>query len=199
MSKAMFTAMPKPSKAVAGLALVCLVAAAAKASTATAPWSPALDCVAQVPEPRLVGIGELRFVGLRVYEAALWAGPSFSASAPLQHPFALELRYLRRLAGAAIAQRSIDEMRRAGPLAASDEEAWLAAMTRAFPDVSAGDRLCGAYEAGGTVRFFSNGRLTAVVEDAEFARRFFSIWLGEQTSQPALRRQLLALPSHQGS
>jgi hypothetical protein len=199
MTKAMFTAVRKPPKAVAGLALVCFVAATAKAGSAPEPWSPTPDCVAQVLQPRLVGIGELRFVGLRVYEAALWAGPSFSASAPLQHPFALELRYSRRLSGAAIAQRSIDEMRRAGPLPAADEKAWLAAMTRAFPDVSGGDRLCGAYEAGGTVRFFSNGRLTAVVEDAEFARHFFSIWLGEQTSQPALRRQLLALPAHQGS
>ena len=36
-----------------------------------------------------------------------------------------------------------------------------------------------------------NGRAGGELRDAEFARRFIGIWLGEQTSQPALRQSLL--------
>jgi hypothetical protein len=30
-----------------------------------------------------------------------------------------------------------------------------------------------------------------VIRDAEFSRRFFNIWLGEKTSEPKLRAQLI--------
>jgi hypothetical protein len=33
------------------------------------------------------------------------------------------------------------------------------------------------------------------VREAEFARRFFAIWLGEQSSEPRLRAGLLGLSS----
>ena len=36
-----------------------------------------------------------------------------------------------------------------------------------------------------------NGLADGELRDAEFARRFIGIWLGEQTSQPALRQSLL--------
>jgi hypothetical protein len=40
-------------------------------------------------------------------------------------------------------------------------------------------------------RFFHNGNPRGEVRDAEFTRRFFGIWLGEATSEPALRDSLL--------
>ena len=57
----------------------------------------------------------LRVWGFEVYDARLWTPVGFRHSAYTQFPFALELQYLRRLEGAAIASRSIDEMRRLGP------------------------------------------------------------------------------------
>jgi hypothetical protein len=59
-----------------------------------------------------VGTGVLRFFGLRVYEARLWAAPGFLPEDYARHPFALELVYDRKLEGAAIAERSIAPMRR---------------------------------------------------------------------------------------
>jgi hypothetical protein len=43
------------------------------------------------------------------------------------------------------------------------------------------------------VRFFHNGRQTAQLRDAEYARLFFGIWLAPQTSAPAMRTALLGL------
>jgi hypothetical protein len=39
--------------------------------------------------------------------------------------------------------------------------------------------------------FWLNGRLRGEIRDAEFARRFFGIWLSPRTSEPALRSALL--------
>ena len=41
--------------------------------------------------------------------------------------------------------------------------------------------------------FFHNGKLTAQLVDADYARLFFGIWLARQSSAPALREALLGL------
>lgn len=145
------------------------------------------------PEARLVGTGALRFFGLRVYEARLWAPPGFQPEAYARHPLALELTYDRKLEGEAIAERSVAEMRRVGAFSEEQAQRWLALMKQAFPDVAAQDRLVGLHDGRGEVRFFHNGRLTARIGDAEYARLFFGIWLAPQTSAPALRESLLGL------
>lgn len=144
-----------------------------------------------LPEARMVGSAVLRFFGLRVYEARLWAGPGFRAEDYAQQPFALELTYERKLEGEAIAERSLAEMRRVGPFDDVQGARWLALMKQAFPDVTAQDRLLGLNDGRGEVRFFHNDRPTARTHDAEYARLFFGIWLAPQTSAPALRASLL--------
>ena len=73
----------------------------------------------------------------------------------------------------------------------------LALMKQAFPDVAAGDRLLGFHDGQGQVRFFRNGEPTAQIDDVDYARLFFGIWLAPQTSAPALRESLLG-PAGQG-
>ena len=144
---------------------------------------------------RLLGRGTLRFFGLMVYEARLWAAADFVAGRYDAHEFALELIYARKLEGAAIAQRSIVEMRRSGGVTDSQAQAWQEQMVRAFPDIKPGDRLTGVHVPGAATRFFFNGRLTSAVADSQFARAFFGIWLAPGTSEPGLRQQLIGLGS----
>lgn len=146
-----------------------------------------------LPAARLVGTAVLRFFGLRVYEARLWAAPGFLPEDYARHPFALELVYDRKLEGAAIAERSIAEMRRVGSFTEEQGRQWLDLMKQAFPDVMAKDRLLGLNDGQGEVRFLHNGRQTAQLRDAEYARLFFGIWLAPQTSAPAMRSMLLGL------
>lgn len=146
-----------------------------------------------LPAGRLVGKGVLRFFGLRVYEARLWAAPGFPPEDYARHLFALELVYDRKLEGTAIAERSIAEMRRVGSFTEEQARQWLELMKQAFPDVQAQDRLLGLNDGQGEVRFFHNGRQTAQLRDAEYARLFFGIWLSPQTSAPAMRSSLLGL------
>lgn len=143
-------------------------------------------------EARWAGQGRMRYFGFNVYDASLWVVPAFRASRFAQHGLILQLAYLRGLKGRAIAERSLDEMRRTGPLTPAQAHDWLRAMLAAFPDVSTGDRLTGLHTPGVGARFWFNGEPLADVADPEFSRRFFGIWLAESTSQPQLRSALLA-------
>ena len=69
--------------------------------------------------------------------------------------------------------------------------AWGEAMRRLFPDVSSGDRILGQYSPRGPSRFFYNDRPLGTIEDPDFGRAFFGIWLDPRTSEPAMRESLL--------
>ncbi len=146
---------------------------------------------AQLPGSRLQGEATLRFFGLRVYHARLWTRPDFRPERFIEQPVVLELEYLRDLKGGAIAERSVQEMRRAGGFSEAQADSWLAEMRRIFPDVKNGDRLTGLYEPGVGARFWYNGQPAGAVADPDFGRLFFGIWLAPSTSEPALRLALL--------
>lgn len=133
----------------------------------------------------------LRVWGFEVYDARLWTPVGFRHSQYAQYPFALELQYLRRLEGAAIASRSIDEMRRVGSFSDAQAQSWLAAMRELFPNVSAGERITGVNLPGVGAEFWVNGQRVGAVNDLAFARLFFGIWLDERSSEPKMRAQLL--------
>jgi len=145
-----------------------------------------------LPQGQAQGAGRLRYLLWDVFDATLWTLEDFRGTHYFDHAFALELRYLRKLTGAALVESSLQEMRRAGNLDASKEPAWTAAMQSAFPDVQPGDRITGVHRPGAGARFYFNGRLRANVDDAAFARAFFGIWLSPSTSEPRLRSALLA-------
>lgn len=154
--------------------------------------APAGAFASPMPGLQPVGQGRLSWLGFAAYDAALWARPGFSAAEFARHPFALELAYLRSFRAADIADRSIAEMRRAGAFTEGEADQWRAALERLLPDVKPGDRITGVNEPRQGARFFVNGREAGAIADPRFAALFFAIWLGPATSQPALRRELLA-------
>ena len=164
------------------------------AALAQAPAASPLPAEAGVvlPGAQAAGTARMRFLGFGIYDATLWVTPGFRAGSYAQHAHALDLAYLRALDGPAIAERSLTEMQRLGPIAPKQAQSWLAAMTAAFPDVKAGDRLTGLHTPGVGARFWFNGQPRRAVPDPEFSRRFFGIWLADATSEPTLRSQLLA-------
>lgn len=141
----------------------------------------------------LRGEGRLRVLGFAVYDARLWVGEGFAPESWDRATLALEIQYARAFAGADIASRSIAEMRRQGELPDAQAKAWQQTMAALFPDVKPGDRLVGVRGNDGSTRFYANGRLLGEIDDAEFGRRFFGIWLAPQTSEPTLRSRLLGL------
>ena len=152
------------------------------------PWlllaRPAVAGFAELPNLKRWGSGEFRRFGFIVYEATLWAGDD-----PQRPPLALRLDYKRAIEGKAIAEASINEMRRFVPDEALLEE-WGERMRRIFPDVKPGDHILGVYRPDGA-RFYQDEQLIGAISTAGFAEAFFGIWLDARTSAPELRAALL--------
>ncbi len=149
---------------------------------------------AELPDPvsrhitGAVQIGETRltFLFWDVYDISLYApGNEFDPS----KPFALRLNYLRNLKGKAIAERSIEEMRRQG-ISEVKLAAWYSQLERVFPDVEKGTELVGIFSPGNPTRFYKDGVFIGQVLDPEFGGPFSNIWLGEQSTVPQIREEL---------
>lgn len=153
------------------------------------------ELAGMLPEHRLLGSARLSVYGFKVYDSRLWVPPVFSGDSFASHPFALELDYLREFKNAAIADRSLAEMRRFGTFTDEQANIWREAMLRVIPNVKKGDRIIGVNRPGEGVTFWVNGQRSGDVPDAEFARLFFGIWLSPKTSQPKMRAALLAVAS----
>lgn len=157
---------------------------------------PPMEVQVELPGARLQGSARLRFFGLHIYDARLWVQPDYPLDSParedfMRHDLLLELQYARALAGKKIAERSLEEMERTGPLNKATAESWLTFMVQTFPDVVDGTRLSALHKPSDTVRFFVDGKAAREIRDGEFARRFLGIWLSPLTSQPQMRQQLL--------
>ena len=194
------TRWPAEAARAAGLSLALACSALAStgspsptATSATGAAGAAASGHPQLPGSRLQGQATLRYWGLRVYQARLWTPPDFRPERATEQPLALELQYLLDLSGNAIAERSLQEMRRAASISPAQAERWLTAMQRLFPDVKSGERLTGVLLPGKGVRFWHNDRLAGEVSDPEFARLFFGIWLAPTTSEPDMRLTLLGI------
>lgn len=168
------------------LAIACLVL----------PWSDVAHAAQKapgyiqrlLPAAALTGEGRLSVMVWNVYDARLWAnGGDYKPGSS----FVLELTYLRPIKGRQIADTTAEEIRRQGFKDELKIAAWHRQLRKIIPDVDKDITLAGFADEKGHTVFFHNGRAIGTVEDAEFTKRFFDIWLGPKTSHPRLRDQLL--------
>lgn len=139
-------------------------------------------------ELRPLGSGEMRWLGLSIYQASLWTGAArFDESVP----YALVLRYSRDIAGRRLVSTSIDELKRLGMRDEGKLKHWETLLATVFPDVKSGESIIGVSLPSRGALFYHQGRLTGEIGDPEFARAFFAIWLDERTRAPDLRARLL--------
>lgn len=95
-------------------------------------------------------MGTLRWMGLKIYEARLFASTRPSPALLSQLPFALELTYARDFNGSSIAERSINEIKKLGIGSAEQHQAWRSQMQAIFPNVRSGDRIRGVHRRIGS-------------------------------------------------
>ena len=141
-----------------------------------------------VPAAEKVGEGRLTYMLWDVYDASLYAP---QGNWDPSQPFALQLSYLRELDGKKIADRSVEEMRGQGITDEIKLATWHAQMRNIFPDVDTGVSLTGVYTEQGTAVFYRNDIEIGRINDPQFSKAFFDIWLNKRTSAPDLRRKLL--------
>jgi hypothetical protein len=132
----------------------------------------------------------MTWFGFSIYRATLWMAGDDAATAPS----ALQLDYRRDIPRERLVQTSIDEMRRLGANETQLKE-WEVELKRVFPDVKEGDSIVGVHFPGRGARFYYRGALTGEVANADFASRFFGIWLDSESRSPELRAALLKQPA----
>jgi hypothetical protein len=172
----------KPIRIAASLVLGVLLAGPIQA----APWAGLPGMASE----QLCGQGSFRFFGFKVYDARLFGacpGDVFS------HPFALVLNYQRSISRDQLVQSSVDEIRRisGNTIAPPTLQRWRQEMRQSFVDVQSGDSITGVYLPGQGARFYVNDQLHHSIDDPQFARAFFGIWLDRDTRAPGLRASLL--------
>lgn len=141
-----------------------------------------------VPSARLVGSGMMTLLGFRIFKAELYAP---NGQFQTNKPFALKLTYQRKFTAKAIADKSVEEMRRQGYRDSSRLARWKREMIAIFPNVTKGQSITGLRTKTGHAVFYSGNKRLGEIRDPEFTRRFFAIWLGSNTSDPALRNRLV--------
>lgn len=151
------------------------------------------QALANIEGLALQGSGTLHWFGIKIYEAKLFTPGQLDPAQLPSKPFALELTYARDFSGASIAERSSDEIKRLGFGNTEMRQSWQQRMQAVFPNVRAGDRIRGVHRPGAGVSFFHNDKPIGAIEDSEFARAFFAIWLDPRTAKPSLRKELLGL------
>lgn len=141
-----------------------------------------------VPDAQKVGKARLTYAFWDVYDATLYAPKGMLQPSK---PYALSLRYFREIDGKAIAERSAEEIEKQGFEDGERLALWHAKMRDIFPNVQDGTVLTAVFIPDKKTLFYEGSTKIGMIKDAEFTKRFADIWLGEKTSEPRLREELL--------
>ena len=138
--------------------------------------------------PKLIGEGTLKVLMWEVYDLRLFTdGTPFSWS----DKFMLEFDYSRELKKESVIDASLKEFKLQPNVTDKDIEAWKVYLEQVIQTVQKGTKASVMWVPEGQIVFDYEGSPTSTIENEDFARAFLNIWLGEKTSRPKLRSQLL--------
>jgi len=143
---------------------------------------------------QLTGAGVFRWKWLfKVYAVALYAPAGVTRHDPAaDQPRRLEFSYLVAIGREGFGQAADALLARSLPVEAlAPLRDRLERLHAAYVDVKPGDRYALTYLPGQGTELTHNGRRLAVIEGVDFARAYFSIWLGEAPIDAGLRDRLL--------
>jgi hypothetical protein len=182
--------MRAPSSFAGSLALIVVAAALLGGPVAVASTLPA-PVVEQGYALRKVGDGELKWLGLPIYDASLWTSTGRYAGFDGGDTVALSLWYQRAFTRDELLGITATAWRKLGQPDAAQRERWLAELRRAWSDVAPGQNVTTVVAPGGPTRFYDQRGRFAQVDDPAFGPAFLAIWLDPRSVVRDLRRQLL--------
>lgn len=124
-----------------------------------------------------VGSGTYRKVGLRIYNATLFApGGEYDAN----KPYALKLQYKRALSKETLTGAVYDGIKEQDVADEDTLQRWKKTLDEVLPAVKNGDVILGLSVPGKDARLFYNGKEIARIREPAFADAFFGIWVGSK-------------------
>ena len=139
-------------------------------------------------EMKLIGQGTLKVLFFEVYDVRLLAD---SKAFSWKNKFQLEFEYKREVNKQSVIESSVKEMRRQSNVLDKDINIWQEHLEQSIHPVQEGSQATVSWNPSGQITFHYQSSEPTTIEDENFARAFLNIWLGEETSQPKLRSQLL--------
>jgi hypothetical protein len=138
--------------------------------------------------PTLIGEGALNVLMWRVYDLHLYTdGTPFSWN----NKFMLEFDYSRELKKESVIDASLKEFKLQPNVTDKDIKAWEVYLEQVIQPVQKSTKASVMWLPEGQIIFDYEGSPPSTIENEDFARAFLNIWLGEKTSRPKLRSQLL--------
>jgi len=169
----------------ASLALGWIAGTPARAATLPQP------VVEQDYPLRLVGAGELRWLGMSIYQASLWTSTGRYVGFGPGETVALSLDYRRAFKRDDLVRITDTAWRRLGHPDAAQRERWLAELRRVWSDVAVGQNVTTVVTPGGPTHFYDGSGRFARVDDPAFGPAFLAIWLDPRSLVGDLRVRLL--------
>lgn len=143
-----------------------------------------------IPNAQMVGKARLKVMLWKVFDAELYTS---SGQYDETRPFALKLRYLRKLNGRKIVEQTIGELKDQNEASFTQLSQWERELEQIIPNVSRGTSITGVRSTDESTVFYKNNTRIGSISNPQFTRMFFNIWLGEKTSKPLLRKRLIGL------
>ena len=186
--------MPPPvRRPVSAPARVVRVLAALALVTPTALLAASLPApvVERGYELRKVGGGELRWLGMSIYDASLWTSSGRYRGFGPGETVALSLWYQRSFSRDELIRITDTAWRRLGNTDGAQRERWLAELKRSWSDVAPGQNVTTVVIPNGPTRFYDQSGRFAEIADPAFGPAFLSIWLDPRSVVSDLRIRLI--------
>jgi hypothetical protein len=143
----------------------------------------------------LNGVGVMRYrVFIKGYAAALYLGEQVAPEQALDRvPRRLEIEYFWSIPAVKLSEAMFEGIAR-NVDAQTLDRLWktMERFSALYEDVEPGDRYALTYIPGVGTELALNGERKGLIEGDDFSAALFSIWLGEQSLDAALRERLLA-------
>ena len=145
------------------------------------------EIASQIHASSPVGTASYHKLFLHVYDASFWS----DSDGWKQFPYALTVTYTMDIDAVDLADHARDDMAYSSDLSEAQRDHYRDQLMKLWPDVDEGDRITALADKDGSTTFFYNGRLRGRIQDPQFTRAFFGMWLSERSSEPQMRAELL--------
>ncbi len=140
-----------------------------------------------------LGQATMRWFGLKIYDAQLWAEKPPAQFNYRTDAHLLELTYAHDFESEKIAEKSREEIEKQGVGTTEVLNMWQKKLSALIPSIKKGNQLTALYKPGKGLVLFKNGQTVGELNDPELAIAFMGIWLDPRSSEPALREKLIGL------
>ncbi|GEB70313.1 hypothetical protein PC2016_3284 [Pseudoalteromonas carrageenovora] len=134
-----------------------------------------------------VGEARMEYLFWDVYDATLFTPSGKYKSG--ENPIKFKLKYLRDFEAKDIVKATKEQWEHLNKPDLSQKYA--DKLLNIWPNISKGDSLMLETDVNGKSTFYYNDEKVGQIDDVQFANDFLAIWLDKNTSEPALRQQLL--------